>query len=146
MWAASKGREALKVEWDESGSEKRSSTDIMNAYKKAAAEAPKAVARSDGDAAKAMASAAKVVEATYEFPYLAHAAMEPLNAVVHKNESGMVEIWGGHQIPDVYQFIASKITGLKQDKSMWNVMTRGVSFCRRDVGVGLGVAEVVMIA
>ncbi|MEM7749053.1 MAG: xanthine dehydrogenase family protein molybdopterin-binding subunit [Pseudomonadota bacterium] len=146
MWAAIKGREALKVEWDESGSEKRSSTDIMNAYKKAAAEAPKAVARSDGDAAKAMASAAKVVEATYEFPYLAHAAMEPLNAVVHKNESGMVEIWGGHQIPDVYQFIASKITGLKPDKIKMNVMTTGGSFGRRAVADGDVVAEAVMIA
>lgn len=146
MWAAIKGREALKVEWDESGSEKRGSADIMDAYKTASANKPQAIARSDGDSNKAMASAAKVVEATYEFPYLAHAAMEPLNAVVHKNSDGVIEIWGGHQIPDVYQFIASKISGMKPDKIKMNVMTTGGSFGRRAVADGDVVAEAVMIA
>ncbi len=146
MWAAIKGREALSVEWDEAGAEKRSSSDIMASYKSAASKPPKAVARRDGDSEKSISSASKVIEATYEFPYLAHAAMEPLNAVVRKNDDGTIEIWGGHQIPDVYQFIASKLTGLKPDKVKMHVMTTGGSFGRRAVADGDVVAEAVMVA
>ena len=60
---------------------RRSSADIMAEYRKLAAT-PGKVARNDGDAAKAIAGAAKKLEAAYEFPYLAHAAMEPMNCVV----------------------------------------------------------------
>ena len=64
------------------------------------------MARSEGDADAALPGAAKVVEGTFEFPYLAHAALEPLNAVA-RMQDGMLEIWGGHQIPDLYQAIAA---------------------------------------
>ena len=146
MWAAIKGRDSLKVDWDESASEKRGTGEIMTAYKAAADKPPKAVARQDGDSAKSMTSAAKVIEATYEFPYLAHAAMEPLNAVARKNDDGTIEIWGGHQIPDVYQFIASRVAGLTPDKIKMHVMTTGGSFGRRAVADGDVVAEAVMVA
>jgi isoquinoline 1-oxidoreductase beta subunit len=81
FWAAKQGRDALKIEWDDSKAEKRSSDAIMAEYRQLA-EQPGASARKDGDATQALAGAAKKISATYSFPYLAHAPMEPLDAVV----------------------------------------------------------------
>ena len=125
MWAAIKGREALTVEWDESQAETRGSAEILAQYRKQADNPPQASARKEGDTASAMASAAKVVDATYEFPYLAHAAMEPHNAVARRNADGTLEVWGGHQIPDLYQAISAKIAGITPDKVTMHVMKTG---------------------
>jgi len=75
-----KGRDALTAEWDESAAFRLGSTDIMSEYKKTGGPTPgPRPARKDGDADQALASAAKkTLEAAYEFPYLAHAAMEPM--------------------------------------------------------------------
>ncbi len=81
FWAAKQGRDALKVEWDDSNAEKRSSAAIMEEYRHLAAQ-PAVSARKEGDAAQAIKDAARTVSASYEFPYLAHAPMEPLDAVV----------------------------------------------------------------
>src|SRR4029077_4405072 len=72
FWTAKKGRDALKVEWDETGAFKGSSADILAEYKRLAGT-PGTIARNDGDAAKAIAGATKTLEGAYEFPYLAHA-------------------------------------------------------------------------
>ena len=81
FWAAKQGRDALKVEWDDSKAEKRGTAAILAEYRKLA-EQPGLSARSDGDVAAAFKGAAKTLTASYEFPYLAHAPMEPLDAVV----------------------------------------------------------------
>jgi isoquinoline 1-oxidoreductase beta subunit len=132
MWAALKGREAVTVEWDNAKAEKRGSNQILAEYRAAAPKPGKAIARNDGDVDKAFASAAKVVEATYEFPYLAHAALEPLNAVVQKN-GDMIEVWAGHQMPDLYQYVVSQIAGTTPDKVKLHVMKTGGGFGRRAV-------------
>src|ERR1700733_6544152 len=95
FWAAKSGRDALKVAWDDSKAEKRSTDGIMAEYR-ALAEQPGMPARRDGDVAAAFKGAAKVVTATYEFPYLANAPMEPLDAVVKLDAEGC-EIWCGDQ-------------------------------------------------
>ncbi|HLP68933.1 MAG TPA: xanthine dehydrogenase family protein molybdopterin-binding subunit [Rhizobium sp.] len=146
MWAAIKGREAVKVVWDDTTAEKRSSSEIMAMYRGLADKAPVAVARNDGDAEAGFAGAAKVIEATFEFPYLAHAAMEPLNAVARRAEDGTLEIWGGHQFPDVYQMLASQIVGTTPDKVKLHVMKSGGSFGRRAVFDGDVVVESVYVA
>jgi isoquinoline 1-oxidoreductase beta subunit len=146
MWAAIKGREAVTVEWDETDAEKRGTPELMSTYRDLAGKTPAAFARKDGDADPAFASAAKVIEATFEFPYLAHAALEPLNAVARRNEDGTIEIWGGHQLPDVYQKLASEIAGVPVEKIRLNVMKTGGSFGRRAVFDGDVVAEAVHVA
>ncbi|MQV50706.1 xanthine dehydrogenase family protein molybdopterin-binding subunit [Sinorhizobium medicae] len=146
MWAAIKGREAVTVEWDESGAEKRGTAELMSTYRDLAGKTPAAFARKDGDAEAAFAAAAKVIEATFEFPYLAHAALEPLNAVARRNEDGTIEIWGGHQLPDVYQKLASEIAGVPVEKFRLNVMKTGGSFGRRAVFDGDVVVEAVHVA
>ena len=111
-----------------------------------AGKAPAAIARKDGDVDAGFASAAKVIEASFEFPYLAHSAMEPLNAVARKNEDGTLEVWGGHQFPDVYQTLASEIVGITPDKVHLHVMKTGGSFGRRAVFDGDVIVEAVHIA
>lgn len=129
-WAAMKGREALKVEWSLDQAEKRGTDQLMAEYKRLAAQPPTATAAKRGDADAAMSRAVKVVEASYEFPYLAHAAMEPLDAVAWR-QGDRLEIWGGHQIPDLYQAVAAKIAELKPDQVKLNVMMTGGGFGRR---------------
>ena len=99
FWSAKKGRDALKIEWDETTAFKQSSADILAEYK-ALAATPGKVARKEGDAAKALAGAAKTIDAAYEFPYLAHAAMEPMNCVV-KLDADRCEVWNGEQFQTV---------------------------------------------
>jgi isoquinoline 1-oxidoreductase beta subunit len=131
-WSALKGRDALTVEWDESGAETRSSDTLMAEYKERARSGEVAIARNDGDAMGALAGAAKVLEAEFEFPYLAHAAMEPLDAVA-RMEDGTLEIWAGHQMPDLYQGVAAEIMGIEPAKVKLHVMTPGGFFGRRAV-------------
>jgi len=146
MWSALSARDAVKVDWDESNAETRDSAEILSAYHDLAAQPPIAVARKDGDVDTALASAARIVEATFEFPYLAHAALEPLNAVARKNADGSLEVWGGHQMPDLYQNLAAQIAEIPLEKVRMHVMTTGGGFGRRAVTDGDVITESVHIA
>jgi isoquinoline 1-oxidoreductase beta subunit len=145
-WAAIRGRDAVTVEWDESAAEARGSDELLAHYRERAGGAPAAIAAEDGDSAAAMAGAAQVIEAEYVFPYLAHAALEPLNAVARLNEDGTVEVWGGHQMPDLYQFAAAQVAGITPDKVRLHVMKTGGSFGRRAVGDADVIVEAVAAA
>ncbi len=144
-WAAMKGREALTVEWDEAQAEKRGSAELVQEYLAAADQTDAATAANRGDVDAALKGAAKVIEATYQFPYLAHAALEPLDAVAHMN-GDVLEIWGGHQMPDLYQGIAAQIAGLAPEKVTLHVMKTGGGFGRRAVTDGDVIAEAVETA
>ncbi|ASY65197.1 Isoquinoline 1-oxidoreductase beta subunit (plasmid) [Sinorhizobium sojae CCBAU 05684] len=146
MWAAIKGRDAVTVQWDETAAESRGTDEQMAMYRDLAKKPPVAMARKDGDAEAGFAGAAKVIEASFDFPYLAHAAMEPLNAVARMNEDGTLEIWGGHQFPDIYQRLAGEIAGITPDKVRLHVMKSGGSFGRRAVSDGDVVVESVYAA
>ncbi len=131
MWAALQARDAVTVEWDESKAEKRGTDQIMAEYKALAAGKPGITAVNNGDADQAFAKSAKVLEAEYTFPFLAHAAMEPLNAVAHRNAEGILEVWGGHQMPDMYQGHAAKAAGMKPEQVRMHIMKTGGGFGRR---------------
>ncbi|WP_455220821.1 molybdopterin cofactor-binding domain-containing protein [Kaarinaea lacus] len=128
-WSAMQGRNALKVEWDESEAFKKSSSQLMEEYKAKAKQAG-AVARKDGDVDKAMSSAVKTLSAAYEFPYLAHAAMEPLNCVVQIKDNAC-EIWNAAQTPTADQMAISKLLGINVDQVKINTFYAGGSFGRR---------------
>ena len=129
-WSAMRGRDALKVEWDDTAAERRSSAAIMEEYK-AIALRPGHVAANRGDAARALESAAKVLEAEFEFPYLAHAAMEPLNGTVARNPDGTVEVWTGSQFQTVEQAVIASIMGVTTGAVKINTIWAGGSFGRR---------------
>ena len=79
-WSATKGRELLQVEWDDSLAETRSSTDILAHYRELV-DTEGAVATSEGNVAATLSQSREVHELVFEFPYLAHAQMEPMNCV-----------------------------------------------------------------
>ena len=128
-WTAKKGRDALTAEWDDAQAFKMSSADILAEYKKLAAT-PGTPARKEGDAETALKNAAKTLEAAYEFPYLAHAAMEPMNCVVKLDASGC-EVWNGEQFQTVDQAALAEILGLKPEQVKLNQLYAGGSFGRR---------------
>ena len=142
-WSALKGRDLLTVEWDQSAAETRGTAELMAEYKRLA-QGDAAVARQDGDVKGALAGAAKVIEAEFEFPYLAHAAMEPLDAVA-RFQDGTLEIWAGHQMPDLYQAVGAQIMGIDPAKVKLHVMTPGGFFGRRAVADADVIVEVVSV-
>jgi isoquinoline 1-oxidoreductase beta subunit len=129
FWAAKQGRDALKVDWDDTNAEKRSSTAIMDEYRRIAEQAAPS-ARNDGDSAQAIRNAAHKLSASFEFPFLAHAPMEPLDAVV-KLTASSCEIWAGDQFQTVDQGNAAKIAGLDPKQVSIHTLYAGGSFGRR---------------
>lgn len=146
MWSALEGRELVTAEWDDKEAELRSSAAILAGYRNLAKGPPAATARNDGDAQAAFAAAAIRIEAEYEFPYLAHASLEPLNAIAGMDGSGVLEVWGGHQMPDLYQAAAAAAAGVTPDKVRLHVMKTGGSFGRRAVADADLVVEAVAVA
>ena len=144
FWAARKGREALRVTWDERRAERRSSEELFASYRALAARSGKP-ARRDGDAAGAMRSARKVIEAVYEFPYLAHAPMEPLDAVVRIGADGC-DLWAGSQAPTIDQAVVAKVVGIPPDKVRVHTLLAGGSFGRRATPEGDIAAEAAAVA
>lgn len=129
-WAALQGREALKVTWDESKAEKRSTAEMVEAYKAMAAK-PGAMAVKKGNVAQALSGAAKTVEADFVFPYLAHAPMEPLNCIIEKQADGSIECWAGSQFQTVEQMTVAQVFGVKPEQVKINTVWAGGSFGRR---------------
>ena len=119
------------MQWQDDKAEKRSSSQIADEYRAAADRAGEVVATNVGDIDKAFANAQKVIEARYEFPYLAHASLEPINAAARMNPDGTLEVWGGHQMPDLHQAVAAKAAGITPDKVVLRVMKTGGGFGRR---------------
>ncbi len=146
MWTALKGRDLVEVKWNEANAENRGTAEIIAEYNKAADGQGAATARNDGDVDGALASAHKVIEGHYEFPYLVHASIEPLNAVARVNDDGTIDVWGGHQMPDIYQAAAALVGGTTPDKVKLHVMKTGGSFGRRAVSDADLVVEAVATA
>jgi isoquinoline 1-oxidoreductase beta subunit len=144
FWSAKKGRDELEIEWDETGAERVSTAEQREQYLELLKQ-PGKVARNEGDAAQALAQAAKKLEATFEFPYLAHAPMEPLNCVVQLKEGGC-KIWAGSQSQTGDQATAAKILGLQPEQVQIHTMLAGGSFGRRANPTSDYIAEAVSVA
>ena len=129
FWAARQGRAALKAIWNEEQAERRGTDQILAEYR-ALAEKPGLTARRDGDPAAAFARAAKTFDAVYEFPYLAHAPMEPLDCVV-KLSGDRCEVWCGSQIQTIDQATVAHVVGLPAERVELHTLMAGGSFGRR---------------
>lgn len=103
-WAASRGRAALKVEWDEAGNSSRDSG-TTDARLRALAEGPAATALRVGDVDAALARGATTLEAEYSLPYLAHACMEPMNCTADVRED-RVTVWAPTQFQAAPRVVA----------------------------------------
>lgn len=128
-WAAMKGREALQVTWDE-GRAKAETTESLRQRMDELTSAAAKQTHTAGDVDAALASAAKVIEARYEVPFLAHATMEPMNATASVTKDG-VEIWSPTQFPDWIGKAAADATGVKPENVKVHVTLLGGGFGRR---------------
>ena len=144
-WAAMQGRDALDITWDFSEAETRSSEQLRAEYL-ALAEQPGLTAVEDGDVEGALAGAAQVIEATYEFPFLSHAPMEPMNAVVDLTPGQSLEIWTGSQLQTADQMAVAPIAGIEPHLVTINTVFAGGSFGRRTTPTSDYLVEAVQIA
>ncbi|MEM5273765.1 xanthine dehydrogenase family protein molybdopterin-binding subunit [Cupriavidus taiwanensis] len=139
-WPAKMGRDALELQWEDTGS-KVSSQALFDEYAKLAGQ-PGTVARAGegaggGDIAAAIQRAPRRIEADFRFPYLAHAPMEPLNCTLQPEVAGgkvqSVKVWVGSQFQTVDQAAVARTLGLAPDKVVLNTMMAGGGFGRRAV-------------
>jgi isoquinoline 1-oxidoreductase beta subunit len=143
-WAAKQGRDALKVTWDESKAEMRSSPEIVQSYAKLAAARSDGVAfETKGDATKAFGG--PLHEAKFDFPYLAHACMEPMNCVAQV-DGQKVKLTYGCQGPTMDQVNVAKAIGVLPGSIEIETLTTGGSFGRRATVDGDYVVECARIA
>lgn len=143
-WPAIKGRGLLEIEWDDSEAETRSS-DAMIAELKELTAKPGIKVREDGDVDAALEASARVIEADFEFPFLAHGAMEPLDiAMMFDGETA--EFWFGSQIQTIDHNVAATVLGIPFEKVKINTLWAGGSFGRRAQGDAHPVVEVCLLA
>jgi isoquinoline 1-oxidoreductase beta subunit len=129
MGAAKKGLAALVIQWDNGPNATLSTENIARDLEKGTLNSG-AVAQNEGDVTKAIAQAVTKVEATYQVPFLAHAAMEPMNCTVHVRKDSC-EVWVGNQVIARAQATAAKTTGLPLDKVVVHNHLIGGGFGRR---------------
>ena len=130
FWAAKQARDQLSVEWDFAGLELADTEKLWKKYKELAGTEGM-VAESSGDikALDAIPEKDRLV-AEYEFPYLAHTPMEPLNTTV-RFDGDKAEVWAGSQVPGVDQMGIAQTLGLKPEQVTFHTMMAGGGFGRR---------------
>jgi isoquinoline 1-oxidoreductase subunit beta len=128
-WAAMKGREALKITWDDGPNASYEST-AFKASLEESARKPGKVVRNDGNFDTAVAAAARRVEAEYYVPHLAHATMEP-PAATARIAQGKCEVWGCFQSPQAGRDLVAKRLGISPDDVTVHVTLLGGGFGRK---------------
>src|SRR5712672_3226006 len=129
MWAAKQGLMALTLRWEDGPNGTIATADVVRGLA-AAAETPGVVARNEGDAPGVIAGASRKIESVYEAPFLAHAALEPINCTVHVRPD-RCEVWTGSQVLSRVQAAAAKVTGLPLEKVVVHNFYLGGGFGRR---------------
>jgi isoquinoline 1-oxidoreductase beta subunit len=144
---AQRGLRALTVEWDDTGSERRSSAELLAEHLRLLETGERAVvARDDGDAEQVLADAPTAVDATYSLPYLAHAAMEPNNAVCRMRDDGVLDVWVSTESPEYARMSASAAGGIDREQVEVRVTYAGGSFGLHSSAEHDPTAEAVQVA
>ena len=130
-WRADQALKKLKVEWDTGRYGSASDATIMAMFREGLADPKMAQAKKAGDAAAAMAGAAKVIEAEYSSPYLNHATMEPQVCTAWIKPDGFVEVWTSTQNGEASLAEAARTAGVPQEKAEVHKMMLGGGFGRR---------------
>ncbi|CAN7317952.1 molybdopterin-dependent oxidoreductase [Variovorax paradoxus] len=129
-WAAKQGLAALKIAWDDGPAASISTASIRHDLERGLARQDAAVARAQGDADAVLRGAARRLTATYHSPFLAHAAMEPINCTVDLRADGC-DVWVGTQAPTRARDAAVRASGLAADKVRIHNHLIGGGFGRR---------------
>ena len=129
-WHAKQAADKVKAQWAQR-TEGAIDTKRIESELKEKLKSEKGFAfHEQGDAAKAESSAARMIEAQYQAPYLAHATMEPMNCTA-QFKAGALEIWAPTQVPGLARAAAAKVANVSADKVKVNVTLLGGGFGRR---------------
>jgi isoquinoline 1-oxidoreductase beta subunit len=129
-WAAMQGRKALTLKWRPGPGRNESTATLRKLVLQRAAAPPTFIAVDRGDAVSMLAEPAKIIEASYESPFQAHATMEPMNTTVHVRDGG-IEVWSPTQFADEVQSEIATLSGLPSDRVIVHMTLSGGSFGRR---------------
>jgi isoquinoline 1-oxidoreductase beta subunit len=128
-WTARKGRDALKIQWDDGPNAKLYSEQFYKDYRELS-KTPGMLAENIGDSLSVIETAERTLEAVYEMPYLAHATMEPMNATALVKQHSC-EVWSGTQYQSNDQEIVAKLLDLPQQSVTIHRPLMGGTFGRR---------------
>jgi len=132
VWPAKQARDLLKIDWDLSGLQPADTSELLARYRQlATTTGTVAAARGDEKALERIPEANRIV-AEFEFPYLAHAPMEPLNTTV-RFDGDRAETWAGSQFQTMDQIAIAEVLGLKPDQVTFHTEMAGGGFGRRAV-------------
>ncbi|MDR3703627.1 MAG: molybdopterin-dependent oxidoreductase [Candidatus Sulfopaludibacter sp.] len=129
-WHAQSARKKLQVTWNEGPRANQSSEAFAQRAEELSKQAPQRTIRADGDAEAAIQGAAKVVEAAYSYPFIAHAPLEPQGATAHFHD-GKMEIWTNSQIPGNGRRMAAQTLGMSEKDITLHLVRGGGGFGRR---------------
>jgi isoquinoline 1-oxidoreductase beta subunit len=129
-WQANKAAEKLQIKWDKGPHADHSSASYDRQAADLAKKDPVKVVRSDGDHKKAFAEAPLKVEASYYYPVVSHAPLEPMNCTADVRD-GKVEIWAPTQNPGAGRGLVAKTLGIPPEAVTIHVTRCGGGFGRR---------------
>jgi isoquinoline 1-oxidoreductase beta subunit len=129
-WQAQAARQKLVVEWDEGPTAEQSSAGFARRAEELSKQPPDRVIANDGDVDTALQQAAKTLEATYTYPFIAHATLEPQTCTAHYHD-GEMEIWAPSQTPGDGRNLVAKTLGLDPDAITVYLTGMGGGFGRR---------------
>ncbi len=129
-WQAEKARRKLEIAWKEGATVEQSSDRFARQAAELGAKAPASSIRKDGDAAGALQTAAKVIEAAYHYPFIAHAPLEPMNCTAHV-QGDTIEVWAPTQNPEPGRRLVAQTLGVPAKNITIHFTRSGGGFGRR---------------
>ena len=129
-WRAEKARQKLEVKWDEGATSQQSSDGFVRQAADLGGKTPALSLRNDGDVSAALSGASHVVEASYAYPFLAHATLEPMNCTAAV-QGAKAEIWAPSQNPEPGRTLVAQTLGLDEKNIVVHMTRIGGGFGRR---------------
>ncbi|MEI7968880.1 MAG: molybdopterin cofactor-binding domain-containing protein [Betaproteobacteria bacterium] len=130
-WQAQEALRRLEIVWDEGPHAGHDTDEQRRRYEAAAVAGPARAYDAAGDPARGLADPARFLDATFFAPYLAHAAMEPINCTAVVRTDGSCELWVGNQAPTLVRWMAAQAAGIDSERVTVNTPFLGGGFGRR---------------